>query len=440
MVLFTRDLRLHDHPALSAACGSSRTIVPLFVLDPSMTDLPVASANRLAFLVESLTDLRRTLRSRDADLYVRRGAVVQEVMRVMAQTGATTLMASEDVSRAARVRQERLEDACRRQRCRFELFPGVTVVPPGDVVPAGKDHYAVFTPYWNRWRQAPRRAVAAVPRRIAVPRGISAGRIPAVTALGSGSLSPARPSGGESVGRARVATFVRRDLVEYGGAHDDLAGDRTSRLSAYLHFGCVSPLELAQRAAGDEPFVRQLCWREFHTQVLAAFPALPVRDYRTRGRRWRRDAAAVEAWRVGRTGVPIVDAAMRQLLAEGFIHNRARMLAASYLVKELGIDWRLGARHFLDWLVDADVASNSGNWQWIAGTGNDTRPNRRFNLARQARRHDPDGAYVRRYVPELAEIAGPAVHEPWRFPAAVRAGLGYPEPTGAPGPGVQGKQ
>ncbi len=190
-----------------------------------------------------------------------------------------------------------------------------------------------------------------------------------------------------------------------------------------------------------EPFVRQLCWREFHTQVLAAFPALPVRDYRTRGRRWRRDDAAFEAWRVGRTGVPIVDAAMRQLLAEGFIHNRARMLAASYLVKELGIDWRLGARHFLDWLVDADVASNSGNWQWIAGTGNDTRPNRRFNLARQARRHDPDGAYVRRYVPELAEIAGPAVHEPWRFPAAVRAGLGYPEPTAARRvPAVQGKQ
>ena len=309
------------------------------------------------------------------------------------------------------------------------------------MVPAGKDHYAVFTPFWNRWREAPRRALAPVPRRIAVPRGLSAGRIPPVTALASGSLSPGRPRGGESVGRARVAAFVRRDLAEYGGAHDDLAADRTSRLSAYLHFGCVSPLELLQRAAEHEPFVRQLCWREFHTQVLAAFPALPMCDYRVRGGRWRRDDAALEAWRVGRTGVPIVDAAMRQLLAEGFIHNRARMLAASYLVKELGIDWRLGARHFLDWLVDADVANNSGNWQWIAGTGNDTRPNRRFNLVRQARRHDPDGAYVRRYVPELGEVAGPAVHEPWRLPAAVRAGLGYPEPTGpATGSAVRGKQ
>jgi len=130
---------------------------------------------------------------------------------------------------------------------------------------------------------------------------------------------------------------------------------------------------------------------------------------------------------------------MRQLLAEGFMHNRARMLTASFLVKELGIDWRLGARHFLSWLVDADVANNSGNWQWIAGTGNDTRPNRRFNLIRQARRHDPDGAYVRRYVPELADVAGGAVHEPWRLPTAKRAGLGYPAPIGGvPGIGAPG--
>jgi len=216
-----------------------------------------------------------------------------------------------------------------------------------------------------------------------------------------------------------------------------LAGDRTSRLSAYLHFGCLSPLELARQAGAHESFVRQLCWRDFHHQVLAAFPDLPRRDYRSRGRRWRRDAAAATAWRQGRTGVPIVDAAMRQLLAEGFVHNRARLLAASYLVKDLGLDWRIGASHYADWLTDAEVANNSGNWQWVAGTGNDTRPNRRFNLLRQAHRYDPDGTYVRRYVDELAGVKGGAAHEPWRLPAPERRALGYPPPRRG-GPGWEG--
>jgi deoxyribodipyrimidine photo-lyase len=190
VVLFTRDLRVHDHPALSAACTSARMVVPLFVVDPSITDLPTASANRLSFLFESLTDLRASLIRRGADLYVRRGDVLSEAMKVVAQTGATALVASGYVSRIARGRQQRFERACRLQRCRFELFPGVTVVPPGEVVPAGKVHYAGFTPYWNGWREAPRR----------VP--------------------------------------VRRILAEYAGGHDDMAGEGTSRLSAQLHFGC----------------------------------------------------------------------------------------------------------------------------------------------------------------------------------------------------------
>lgn len=195
-----------------------------------------------------------------------------------------------------------------------------------------------------------------------------------------------------------------------------------------MHFGCLSPLELAHRAESHDPFVRQLCWRDFHLQVNAAFPALASQDYRPRRHRWRHEPAALEAWQRGRTGIPVVDAAMRQLVREGFMHNRARMLAAAYLVKDLGLDWRLGAAHFMNWLTDADVANNSGNWQWIAGTGNDTRPNRRFNLLRQALRHDPDGSYVRRYVPELAGIEGPAVHQPWRLPPERRESLGYPDP------------
>jgi len=223
--------------------------------------------------------------------------------------------------------------------------------------------------------------------------------------------------GGESAGRERADRWLRRFLAGYADGHDDLAGDRTSRLSPYLRFGCVSPLELACRAESGEDFVRQLCWRDFHHQVTYAFPRINRENYRHTERRWRHDRDALRAWCHGMTGLPIVDAGMRQLLAEGWMHNRARLIVAAYLVKRLGLDWRDGARHFFAHLLDGDVANNSGNWQWVAGTGNDTRPARGFNPLRQARRYDPAGDYVRRYVPELAGVPGAKIHEPWRLPS-----------------------
>ena len=224
---------------------------------------------------------------------------------------------------------------------------------------------------------------------------------------------------------------MRRHLAEYGERHDDLPGDATSRVSAALRFGCVSAAELEQKLRGRpgaDPFVRQLCWRDFYAQVLAARPDAAWRDYRARGDEWNDDPRRFAAWAEGRTGYPVVDAAMRQLRREGFVHNRARMIAASFLTKDLYVDWRLGARHFLDWLVDGEIANNNLNWQWTAGTGTDTNPHRIFNPTVQGQRFDPDGEYVRRYVPELAGVAGKAVHEPWALPAALRATLDYPEP------------
>jgi deoxyribodipyrimidine photo-lyase len=224
---------------------------------------------------------------------------------------------------------------------------------------------------------------------------------------------------------------VRRCLDAYDERRDDLAGDATSRLSPYVHFGCVSPLEVATRCpstTAGEAFVRQLCWRDFHHQVTSAFHPIATRDYHDRGRAWRDDPGALTAWAEGRTGVPIVDAGMRQLRAEGWMHNRARLIIGSFLVKQLAIDWRHGASHFRHWLLDGDIANNSGNWQWLAGTGNDTRPNRRFNVIRQAARFDPDGHYVRRYVAELGDVSGAAVHRPWRLELDARRRLRYPEP------------
>jgi deoxyribodipyrimidine photo-lyase len=228
-----------------------------------------------------------------------------------------------------------------------------------------------------------------------------------------------------------MRAFLRDGLASYEERHDDLPADATSSLSPYLRFGCLSPLELLGEAGsrpGGAAYARQLCWRDFHHQVLAAFPELPRRDYRPRGDRWSRSRRAFDAWREGHTGYPIVDAAMRQLLAEGRMHNRARMIVASFLTKDLYLDWRWGASHFWDLLSDGEVANNAGNWQWVAGTGNDTRPNRVFNPLRQAHRFDPDGDYVRRYLPELEAIEGRAVHEPWRLPARQRRQLDYPRP------------
>lgn len=404
-MLFNRDLRVHDHPALSAACARARRVIPLFVLDPA-----VPGGRRGPFLLDCLADLRASLRSRGGDLLVRRGDVVAETMRLARETSATAIFTSADVSALARARQRGFAA----ERIEFRAFPGVTVVPPDLLRPSGgTDHYRVFTPYWRAWSRAPRRPLAPAPGRVPLPGGLEPGQIP--------WHEPA--AGGESRARERLRDWTRRCLDRYAGGHDDLAGDATSRLSPYLRFGCLSPLEPA--GLDNAEFVRQLCWRDFFHQVTFAFPDINRRDYRPRGRSWREDKDAEQAWKEGMTGVPIVDAGMRQLLAEGWMHNRARMITASYLVKHLKIDWRVGAAHFFDLLLDGDVANNSGNWQWIAGTGNDPRPNRTFNPIRQARRFDPEGGYVRRYVPELSDLPVRHVHEPWRAPAPVP---GYPPP------------
>ncbi|MBB0246897.1 deoxyribodipyrimidine photo-lyase, partial [Streptomyces alkaliphilus] len=242
----------------------------------------------------------------------------------------------------------------------------------------------------------------------------------------------------EREGRRRMTEWLTGGVLDYADRHDDLAGDGTSRLSPHLHFGCVSPVELVRRArgvggAGAEAFVRQVAWRDFHHQVLAARPECSRHDYRGREDRWRsadgEAAEEVAAWREGRTGYPIVDAAMRQLAAEGWMHNRGRLLVGSFLTKTLYVDWRVGAEHFLSLLVDGDIANNQMNWQWIAGTGTDTRPNRVLNPLTQAGRFDPDGTYVRRWVPELAEVEGSSVHQPWRLEGLDRARIGdYPDP------------
>lgn len=436
VVLFTADLRLHDHPPLRAALASSDEIVPLFVRDRAIEEAGFAAPNRLAFLSDCLRDLDAGLRERGGRLVVRSGDVVEEVGRIVSETGAGDVHLAAGGSDYARRREERLRGALESGGRRLHVHDGVvTAVAPGAVTPAASDHFAVFTPYFRRWSAQRVREAFAAPRAVRVPAGPGSESVPARGAVPG--VSRGLAEGGERQARRQLTAWRRHGLAAYEEGHDDLSGDATSRLSPHLHFGTLSPAELVHRAraaggAGAEAFVRQLCWREFHHQVLAARPAASREDYRTRHDRWRSEADAaedIEAWRQGRTGYPVIDAAMRQLRHEGWMHNRGRLLTAGFLTKTLYVDWRIGARHFLDLLVDGDVANNQLNWQWMAGTGTDSRPNRVLNPVLQGKRYDPDGRYVRRWVPELAGVPGPAVHEPWKLRGPGRAGPDYPAPV-----------
>ncbi|MFJ9929584.1 cryptochrome/photolyase family protein [Streptomyces misionensis] len=436
VVLFTSDLRLYDHPPLRAALAAGDEVVPLFVRDRAVEAAGFATPNRAAFLADCLADLDAALRERGGRLVVRSGDLVTQVCRVAAQADAGEVHMAAAHSAFATRREDRLGRALEAAGRRLVVHDAVTVaVPPGAVTPAASDHFAVFTPYYRHWARVRPRAVLSAPRRVCVPDRVTGERLPVRGAVTG--VSPALPRGGERAGRERLTAYWRTGLADYADTQDDLAADATSRLSAHLHFGTLSPVELVHRARrhggpGAEALVRQLAWRDFHRQVLAARPDAAHADYRTKGDRWRTERTArddIEAWRQGRTGYPVIDAAMRQLRHEGWMHNRARLLTAGFLTKTLYVDWRIGAAHFLYWLVDGDIANNQLNWQWMAGTGTDTRPNRVLNPVLQARRYDPDGAYVRRWVPELGGVAAPAVHEPWKLPGEVRAALDYPDPV-----------
>jgi hypothetical protein len=253
---------------------------------------------------------------------------------------------AEDASAYAQRRQRRFEHACSGDRIALRATPGVTVAPLLSIKTSSDEHYSVFTPFYRAWSNASRRPVECAPLRLSMPTGVSHARLPALTRLAAGSPSPELPPGGETAGRRKLAAWLHSGVAGYDPSRDDLAADATSRLSPYLHFGCISPLEVAHRAgelAGAAPFVRQLAWRDFFHQLLAARPETAHEDMRPRGDQWSSDSEALEAWKNGETGYPIVDAGMRQLLREGYMHNRARLITASFLVHDLRVDWRAGA-------------------------------------------------------------------------------------------------
>ncbi len=431
LVLFTRDLRIADNPALATAAQASK-VVCAFVHDDALRSGGPMHPLRTRFLSECLADLDASLGRLGSRLEVREGSWVDEVLGLASQTGARSIHLSDDVTPYAQRRFARLETAAGRsvEVCRS---PGLTIVPPGVVTPTGGDHYRVFTPFYRRWMTAPRRHRLPPPISLPAAGGTGPRCRPRSAAAPPTPrpLPPAAGRGGEHAAAARLATWAGGEIARYGEHRDDLAEPATSGLSLDLHFGCLSPLHVETALIGRpgaEPFLRQLCWRDFYMQILAARPEAAWSDYVERGSRSRSDPRGFDAWRQGHTGLPIVDAAMRQLALEGFLPNRARMIAASFLTRQLGLDWRVGARHFLEHLIDADIALNNLNWQWMAGRGTGANPHRVLNPTRQGRRFDPQGTYVRRYLPELRGLDSAMIHEPWCLGHRQLARLGYPAP------------
>lgn len=424
---FRRDLRLRDNPALLAAAAEG-PVLPLFVIEPRMWAR--AGAVRRAWLGASIQALDDAL---DGRLCVRLGDPAATVGSLVDQVGARSVHITQEVTPTGIARDARVGAALRHGGAQLIETGTPYAVGPGLVKTKSAGPFQVFTPFSAAWRAHGWRDPAPAADRLEVLREPKDARAwEDLSAAVAGAPIPL-PEAGEDAAVRRWARFLGDDLADYARDRDVPATDGTSRLSAYLKVGAIHPRtllrDLAMRTGeGVERFVTELAWREFYADVLWREPRSAWHDLRPQLADLAYDEPdeAFDAWRAGLTGYPIVDAGMRQLLATGWMHNRVRMITASFLTKDLHIWWPHGARHFLDHLLDADLASNAHGWQWVAGTGTDAAPYFRiFNPTTQGLRFDPDGSYVREWIPQLLHLPGAAAHEPWKRADGYRQG--YPE-------------
>jgi deoxyribodipyrimidine photo-lyase len=425
-----RDLRTADNPALAAAReASDEGLAACFVVDPALWS--AGGPVRRAWLAASVRAVADRLEGR---LVLRAGDPAEVVPRLARVLGATSVHVTRETTPAGTRRDATVREALASDGVEWVETGTPYAVGPGLVHNGSGDPYRVFTPFSRAWREHGWPAPAPTPRRldlVSLPTDRDAERT-LDDALGAAGL-PQLPEPGQAAARRRWRAFLERDVAGYRAGRDRPDLDSTSRMSPYLKVGAVHPrtllADLAEHSgSGAQTYETELAWREFYADVLHHHPRSAWHDLRDnlRGLRYDEPEDALEAWRAGRTGYPMVDAGMRQLLAEGWMHNRLRMITASFLTKDLHVWWPVGARHFLDHLVDGDLASNNHGWQWVAGTGTDASPYFRvFNPVTQGQKFDPDGDYVRRWVPELAHLPGTAVHEPWDH--AEGYAHGYPQ-------------
>jgi deoxyribodipyrimidine photo-lyase len=440
VIWFRRDLRLADNPALRAAAADGRPVIPLFVLDETPGIRPPGAASRW-WLDKSLRALSEALAAKHSRLVLRRGPAARVVFELARELKAARVVWNRLHEPAVIDRDADLETALRKAGIEAESFDGSLLVPPLSLKTKTGGTYKVFTPFWNAAREA-----IGEPEPQAAPKTLQPpAHWPGSDDVDAWKLHPDKPdlskgfSGwrpGETGAAAALKRFERH-LKDYAQGRDRPAMDASSRLSPHINWGEVSERQVWAATKGASKFHSELVWRDFNHHLLCDQQdiARVNVDRRFDRMRWREDEAGFRAWTRGETGLPWIDAGMRQLWREGFMHNRVRMAAASFLVKHLLIDWRRGEEWFWDTLVDADPANNPANWQWVAGSGRDASPFFRvFNPVAQGERFDPDGAYVKRWVPELAKLPPKWVHAPWTAPpaelekAGVSLGRTYPRP------------
>lgn len=440
LMWFGRDLRLDDNPALHAAVATGLPVIPVFLWS-SQEDSPPAGAASRWWLHQSLLRLDESLRAKGSRLIIRRGPEAESLIPLAAECNAPRVFHNRVYEPSALARESLLRSRLESQGITLEIFNGSLLFDPGSIRTTTGSSFRVFTPFWNAlWkRRGELRSPVKAPRVLRSPP-----RWPQSLRVAELRLEPevdwaagirAAWTPGEEAARLRLRSFTqpavaRTSVSRYGADRNRTDHDGTSRLSPHLHFGEIGPIQIwhaVRESQGSEAYLRQVAWREFAHHLLCECPATLTEPFNPQFRDfpWRSNARRLKAWQQGRTGYPFVDAAMRQLWTTGWMHNRARLVAASFLVKDLLIPWQQGAAWFLDTLIDADLANNTMGWQWVAGCGVDAAPYFRiFNPVLQGEKFDPNGDYVRRWVPELRGLASDWIHKPWAAPPALLAAAG----------------
>jgi deoxyribodipyrimidine photo-lyase len=454
---FRRDLRLTDNTAFNhAVLSSGGEVLPVFILDEGLLRGKDMAPARVQFMLDCLRDLDNSLKQRGCGLIVRRGDSDTELLKLAREARASAAYFNRDYTPAARKRDQRVTDSLQAAGVKVESFKDLVIFEEDDLLTGAGKPYTVFAPYKKAWLARPKPAATEPADQTlrSIPSGIQGSPLPSAHDLGF-NVTQDVPPGGESRALAMLQDFAASErIANYAAQRDIPSQDGTSRLSPHLRFGTVSPrvclqaAEAARKAMpaaqqdGADVWISELIWREFYMQVLYHFPHANHGNFKREydALRWgngskARDDELFAAWREGRTGYPIVDAAMRQLNQTAWMHNRTRMIVASFLTKDLLLDWRLGENYFMQMLVDGDPAANNGGWQWAASTGTDAQPYFRvFNPRLQSERFDPEGKYIRRWVPELAHVPNDYIHEPSAMPPMIQTqtkciiGQDYPAP------------
>jgi len=438
---FRRDLRLTDNTALHAAAATGAQVTPVYILSDWKKNHRWTGPNRQHFLCGCLGSLDANLHAAGSRLILRQGEAVAELERLVSETRAEAIFFNRDPDPFGRAVEERLEKAGQRLGITIKPFKDVAIHERREVLTGSGDTFRVFTPYSRAWEKLSKPTTSPRVKILATPADLFSLPLPGNPFWDLPAAAAGLPEAGEKAARARMREFLENGISRYGDTRDLPAGGGTSRLSQDLRHGLLSIRELHQECLKKADtldakgrgnvmkYVAELVWREFYMQILWNHPEVLEHEFNSkyRGMVWPGQMANLERWKNGETGFPIVDAAMRELRETGFMHNRTRMIAAMFLTKDLHLDWRHGESYFMQMLTDGEIASNNGGWQWSAGTGADAAPYFRIqNPWSQTKRFDPDGVYIKRWIPELRDVDASKFQDP---PApGLRLAKGYPSP------------